>query len=197
MVIVAIEWPIELTANGVLLRPLGRRDRWYWQDARSRNREWLKQWDATNPDGKVINPTFQDVFRQSKQSAKNGNAYMFAIEVDGQFVGQITLGNVIWGSLREAYIGYWIDERHANRGIMTTSVALLTHYALLEANLHRIEIAIRPENAPSLRVVEKLGFRNEGIRPRFLHIDGNWRDHLIFVMTSEEILESKIPQEIG
>jgi ribosomal-protein-alanine N-acetyltransferase len=99
---------------------------------------------------------------------------------------------VIWGSLREAYIGYWIDETYANRGIMTTSLALLTDYALTEAGLHRIEVSIRPENAASLRVVEKLGFIKEGLRPRFLHIDGDWRDHFIFVLTSENINSSKI-----
>lgn len=192
MVKVAIDWPLELAANGVLLRPIRRRDRHSWNEVKARNREWLKKWDATNPDGIDSSPTFGDVLRQSRRSSKAGNAYMFAIEVDNHLVGQITLGNVIWGSLREGYIGYWIDEKYANRGIMTTSVALLTQFALTEGNLHRIEISIRPENAASIRVVEKLGFRKEGLRPRFLHIDGDWRDHFIFVMTSEELDSANI-----
>jgi ribosomal-protein-alanine N-acetyltransferase len=53
--------------------------------------------------------------------------------------------------------------------------------------LHRVEICIRPENRNSRRVVEKLGFREEGLRPRFLHIDGAWRDHLVYVLTAEEV----------
>ncbi len=189
----AIEWPVQLAANGVLLRPIKRSDGHSWTEIKARNHSWLSPWDATNPDGISISPKFSDVYRQSKRLSKAGSAFMFAIEVDDHLVGQITLGNVIWGSLREAYIGYWIDQTYANRGIMTTSVALLTQYALSEGGLHRIEVSIRPENQPSIRVVEKLGFINEGLRPRFLHIDGDWRDHLIFVMTSEAIINSKIP----
>jgi len=190
----AIEWPIQLAANDVLLRPLKRKDRQNWDEIKARNKEWLSQWDATNPDGVVQKPTYSDVYRQSKRGARLANSYMFAIDIDGYLVGQITLGNVIWGSLREGYIGYWIDEKFANRGIMTTSVALLTNYALTEAGLHRIEVSIRTENTASLKVVEKLSFRNEGLRPRYLHIDGDWRDHFIFVLTSENIQTSKIAQ---
>lgn len=192
----AINWPITLGANGVILRPLRRRDRAAWNEIKTRNKLWLSPWQATNPDGIPFDPTYSEVLRQFKKSARNGNAYAFAIEVDGHLVGQITLGNVIWGSLKEAYIGYWIDETYANRGIVTTALALLTQYSLTEAGLHRIEVSIRPENAASLRVVEKLGFINEGLRPRFLHIDGDWRDHLIFVLTSENINSAKISQII-
>ncbi len=188
----AIEWPITLAANGVVLRPIKRSDKSSWNEIKQRNNQWLSPWDATNPDGITTPPNFNDVLRQAKKSAKNGNAFMFAIEIDDHLVGQITLGNVIWGSLREAYIGYWIDESYANRGIVTTSVALLTQFSLQELGLHRIEVSIRPENAASLRVVEKIGFINEGMRPRFLHIDGDWRDHFIFVLTSENINSSKI-----
>ncbi len=192
----AIEWPVTLAANGVLLRPIKRSDKYVWQEIKDRNKTWLGPWEATNPDGQTIIPTFRDVYRQSRRSARNGNAFMFAIVVDGQLVGQITLGNVIWGSLREGYIGYWIDEKHSDRGIMTTSLALLTEYSLKEAGLHRIEVSIRPENHASLRVVEKIGFKNEGLRPRYLHIDGDWRDHLIFVLTSEDINSSNIAKFI-
>jgi ribosomal-protein-alanine N-acetyltransferase len=194
VVIVAIDWPLSLSANGVILRPLKRSDRHHWAEIKFRNKSWLNPWEATSPDGMPVNPVFKDIYRLSKRAAKSRNTFMFAIEVDGHLVGQITLGNVIWGSLREAYIGYWIDETYANRGIMTTSLALLTDYALAEAGLHRIEVSIRPENAASLRVVEKLGFIKEGLRPRFLHIDGDWRDHFIFVLTSENINSSKIAQ---
>lgn len=189
----AITWPITLQAGEVILRPIARRDKKSWTEIKARNRDWLSPWEASNPDGPTHIPTFTDVLRQSRKSAKAGSAFMFAIEVDGRLVGQITLGNVIWGSLREAYIGYWIDENFANRGIVTRSLALLADFALNECGLHRIEISIRPENAASLRVVEKLGIQKEGLRQRFLHIDGDWRDHFIFVVTSENINSTKIP----
>lgn len=188
-----ISWPVTLQKDEVILRPISRRDKQAWTEIKARNRQWLSPWDASNPDGQTHIPTFREIYQQSRRSSKSGSAFMFAIEMDQQLIGQITLGNVIWGSLREAYIGYWIDQKYANRGIVTTSVALLTDFALNECGLHRIEISIRPENSASLRVVEKLGIKEEGMRPRFLHIDGDWRDHLIFVVTSENINSTKIP----
>lgn len=69
---------------------------------------------------------------------------------------------------------------------MPTAVALLSDYCFQVVGIHRIEINIRPENKPSLRVVEKLGYRFEGERARFLHINGQWCDHLSFALTAEE-----------
>jgi len=83
-------------------------------------------------------------------------------------------------------MGYWIDERVANQGIMTTAVALVTEHLFTSAHMHRIEIAIRPENVPSNRIVTKLGFQFEGVRKSFLHIDGQWRDHNVYVMLQED-----------
>ena len=77
----------------------------------------------------------------------------------------------------------------AGRGITPTAVALATDYCFRAMRLHRMEICIRPENGPSLRVVEKLGFRYEGLRRRFIHIDGDWRDHFSFALVAEEVPE--------
>jgi ribosomal-protein-alanine N-acetyltransferase len=84
-------------------------------------------------------------------------------------------------------MGYWVDRRFAGRGIMPAAVAMATDHAFNELGLHRIEINIRPENLPSRRVVEKLGFREEGMRVRYLHIAGDWRDHLCYALTAEEV----------
>ena len=96
--------------------------------------------------------------------------------------------SITFGSLSSATIGYWVSQAHAGRGITPTAVALATDYCFSTLRLHRMEICIRPENAPSLRVVEKLGFRYEGLRRRFIHINGDWRDHDMFVLTSEEVV---------
>jgi ribosomal-protein-alanine N-acetyltransferase len=103
--------------------------------------------------------------------------------------GQLTVSGIVGGSASWGQIGYWLDQRWAGRGITPTAVALATDYCFKVMKLHRIEIAIRPENTKSLRVVEKLQFRPEGIRPRYLHIDGDWRDHLVFALNSEEVPE--------
>jgi len=106
-----------------------------------------------------------------------------------RLVGQLTVSSITWGSLRSANIGYWVDEDCAGRGITPTAVALAVDHCFAVAGLHRIEVCIRPENAASLRVVHKLGFRPEGLRRAYLHIDGGWRDHESFALTAEDVPE--------
>ena len=105
-----------------------------------------------------------------------------------RLVGQLTLGNVVRRAFCSAYAGYWIDERYAGRGIMPTALALAVDHAFTAGGLHRIEVNIRPENTPSRRVVEKLGFRQEAYHERYLHIDGAWRDHIGYALTAEDVL---------
>jgi ribosomal-protein-alanine N-acetyltransferase len=181
-------WPVTLESHGVKLRPLVLGDGDAWREVRQRNAEWLKRWDATAPPGADARPrTFGSMIRSLRRAARAGTQLPFAVEVDGAFVGQISVNNIVRGSAQFASIGYWIDERVANRGITTRGVALAIDYCFNVAGLHRIEIAIRPENAASLRVVDKLGVQFIGLAPRYLHIDGEWRDHLLFGITREEV----------
>jgi len=124
--------------------------------------------------------------RRLRREARNGQGLPFAVVYDGMFVGQLNVSSVIRGSLHSASLGYWIDEIVAGRGIMPTSVALVVDHCFWAVGLHRVEVNIRPENAASRRVVEKLGFREEGLRRAFLHIAGDWRDHLSYALTREE-----------
>lgn len=168
------------------LRPIRRRDRAAWLEVRGRNLEWLAPWEATPPrEGQPI--AFPTMVRTLRRQARRGQMMPFVVLYEGRLVGQLTVGGITWGSLCAAHIGYWIDSRVAGRGIMPTAVALATDHCLTRAGLHRIEVNIRPENAASLRVVEKLGFRDEGLRRGFLHIAGDWRDHRTFALTAEEL----------
>ena len=109
------------------------------------------------------------------------------MEYDGEIAGQLNVWGVARGSLCSATIGYWVSERFAGKGITPTAVALATDACFTEYALHRMEICIRPENVASLRVVQKLGFRYEGLRRRYIHIDGDWRDHYAFALTREDV----------
>ena len=111
------------------------------------------------------------------------------IEVGRRFVGQVTVSNVARGSAQWGSIGYWLSADVAGRGIAPRAVAMVIDHCLGPVGLHRIEICVRPENTNSLRVVEKLGLEQVGYAPRFLHIDGAWRDHRIFATTVEEAPE--------
>ena len=109
-----------------------------------------------------------------------------------RLVGQLTVSGITWGSLRSANIGYWVDEDCAGRGVIPTAVALAVDHCFGVCGLHRVEVCIRPENLPSRRVAEKLGFREEGIRRAYLHIDGGWRDHATYALTADEVPEGML-----
>lgn len=188
----ATGWPVVLEDGGVTLRPLRFRDRAAWDEVRRINADWLTPWEATLPrvPGALAQsklPTFfQKVVSHNREGRANRSINL-SIWYSGALVGQITLGGIIFGALRGAHIGYWIDKRYANHGITSKAVNMLTEYAFNELGLHRIEINLRPENGASRRVAEKSGYTLEGERPRFLHIDGAWRDHICFVRENPNI----------
>ncbi len=158
-----------------------------WREARRRSAAWLTPWDATAPPGSPSKPvSFRALVRRLRRSAAQGTTLPFAIDVDGRFAGQLTVNNIVRGSAQFASIGYWIDRDFAGRGVMPRAVAMAIDHCFGPVGLHRIEIAIRPENSNSLRVVEKLGIREVGYAPRYLHIDGAWRDHRLYGITQEE-----------
>ena len=186
-------WPVWLSSGEVTVRPLGYRDARAWRSARRRNADWLRPWDATVPPGSEARSTsFRSLVWRLHRLARTGSTYPFAIEVGGKFAGQVTVNNIVRGSAQFASVGYWLDRDFAGRGVMPTAVALVIDHCFFGAGLHRIEIAIRPENSNSLRVVEKLGMREIGYAPRFLHIDGAWRDHRIYAVTVEECPEGML-----
>ena len=193
-----VSWPVELRHGQVALRPLRASDSTEWSLARQRNVSWLRPWDATQPPGAEDGArTFRAMVRDWNRQARYGRMLPFVITYGGAaagvarskwpLVGQLTVSGITYGSARWANLGYWVDEQYAGRGIVPVAVALAADHCWFNLGLHRIEVAIRPENKASLRVVEKLGFRYEGERPGYLHIDGDWRDHRIFALNAEEV----------
>ncbi len=184
-------WPARLTSGTspvVTLRPMRASDAEAWRGARTRNAAWLVPWDATAPPGSPSSAvTFRALIRRLTRHARAGTTLPFALEVDGKFAGQVTVNNIVRGSAQFASVGYWIDQDFAGRGVMPRAVAMVIDHCFTTVGLHRIEVAIRPENSNSLRVVEKLGIEEVGYAPRYLHIDGAWRDHRLYGITREEI----------
>jgi ribosomal-protein-alanine N-acetyltransferase len=151
-------------------------------------RAWMREWEATSPRGSIGFDTRASI-RALQQNARTGQGLPFVVEVDGELAGQLNVTSIAYGSLSSGTIGYWIAERFAGTGATPTAVALATDHCFQSLGLHRMEICIRPENAKSLRVVEKLGFRYEGLKRRYIHINGDWRDHYCFGLVTEEVSE--------
>ena len=150
------------------------------------NREWLKPWEATNPHG----PTsfdYKSIIKSLIRQFENGDSLPFVILYQGEIVGQLNVSNILYGSVSSCVIGYWIIPEVAGQGITPTAVALVMDYIFFTAGLHRVEIDIRPENKASIRVVEKLGMRLEGVKKNYIHINNQWADHNIYALTAEEV----------
>jgi ribosomal-protein-alanine N-acetyltransferase len=173
-----------------VLRHLLAQDFGQWQEVRRRNAEWLTQWEPARVPGQPDVVEDRDSFnvRSSARQRERqlGTGYGFGIFVDGGFAGEINISSVQRGPFQSAYVGYWIDERHAGRGYVPESLVVVSRYCFEELNLHRLQIAIIPRNEPSRRVVEKLQIREEGTALRYLEINGVWEDHIRYGITVEE-----------
>jgi len=153
---------------------------------------WFRRWDSTRPPHST-EPlvTFAELVRNLDKRARAGQVLPWAVDYTpagerARFVGQVTVSSITRGSAGWAQVGYWVDPTWAGRGIIPTAVAMACDHCFA-IGLHRIEIAIRPENTNSLAVVHKLGFRLEGRRERYMHVNGEWRDHDMFVLNSEDL----------
>ena len=185
-------WPATLSHGEVLLRPLRLRDAGAWSEARLANEDWLSPWEPSPPatttyaEGNSA-AAYPTMLRGLRRRARDGSQLPFAIWWRDRLVGQLNVANVVRGALNGAHLGYWVDGRYAGLGICPTAVALAVDHCFGPVGLHRVEANVRPDNPASLRVVRKLGFREEGVRLRFLAIDGEYRDHLCFALTTEDV----------
>lgn len=185
--------PVELHHGPVAVRPLRRGDAGTWSESRLANESWLAPWESTPVDSRSSYASrhtpaaYIALWHSLRRATRAGTHLPFAVIFEGRLVGQVTAGNVVGGSFNSAYLGYWIDRRYAGRGIGTIAVALVTDHCFGAARLHRVEANVRPENAASRRLLEKLEFREEGLHRNYLLIDGAYRDHLSYAVTTEDV----------
>lgn len=179
-----------LLGRRIVMRALTVGDFEQWREVRRRNHDWLTKWEPQrlpgHPDAVEDRDAFAIRCSARQRERQLGTAYGFGIFVDGVFAGEVNLSSLQRGPFQSAYVGYWIDERHAGHGYVPEAVVLVARYAFDDLHLHRIQISIIPRNSASRRVVDKLGIRSEGLAERYLEINGVWEDHLRFAITAEE-----------
>jgi [ribosomal protein S5]-alanine N-acetyltransferase len=185
----AQESPLKLTGRRVQLRTLTEADYDAWHLVRGRCRQWLVPWEP-RPKGAPLPAEDRGSFAARcairERERQLGTGYGFGIFIENMFAGEVTLSSIQRGPFQSGFIGYWIDQALAGQSYVPEAVVTTLQFAFEGLGLHRIEISIIPRNQASLRVVEKLGLRMEGIAERFLEIDGMWEDHVRFAITSEE-----------
>jgi [ribosomal protein S5]-alanine N-acetyltransferase len=184
-----------LFGRRVMLRPLVVSDFEQWREVRRRNADWLTRWEPARVPGQpdVVEDREAFAVRCSARQRERqlGTGYGFGLFVEGDFVGEINLSSVQRGPFQSAYVGYWIDEKHAGNGYTPEALVVLARFVFEDLRLHRMQIAIIPRNHASRRVVEKLDLRDEGVAERYLEINGVWEDHVRYAITAEEWAERR------
>jgi [ribosomal protein S5]-alanine N-acetyltransferase len=171
-----------LRGDGVFLRPGMMEDFAQWAALRGASQSFLVPWEPTWPEDDLTRAAFRRRLRRQAEDSAREESQSFFIFASGadELLGGVTLGGVRRGVAETATLGYWIGARHAGRGHMTRAVAALAIYAFSTMRLHRLEAACIPDNAASIKVLERNGFRREGFARGYLCINGVWRDHLLY-----------------
>lgn len=125
------------------------------------------------------------------EGVERGTGYPMGIRdaASGTLIGRIELSGIARGPFQNANLGYFMDYKRSGTGVMTEAVTLCKEIAFRELGLHRIQAAVMPVNKASAAVLEKNGFRREGLALRYLHINGKWEDHLLYAATNDESSE--------
>jgi ribosomal-protein-alanine N-acetyltransferase len=153
-----------------------------------RNREHFRPYEPRRPATYFTLAGQRDQIAAAQRQARLGERFEFGIWENGSgaLVGRISLGGISRGALQNAYLGYGIDINRGGHGIATQAVKLAVKVAFEDLGLHRVQAAVVPENKASARVLEKAGFREEGLARRYLFLDGQWKDHRMFAVTSDD-----------
>lgn len=179
----------------VSLRPLQLQDGREWRRTRVLDQQWLQPveptirstWEAAHTKNAWVGQ-----WTMLKEMASDGTVVPTVIEVDGRFAGQLTLGGIQRGTVDECWVGYWVHSPYQGRGIATAACALGTDHAFNRVGLHRVTATYLPDNPASGRVLEIVGFREEGFMRGNIHINGRWRDHYFVAMTEDDYPTSAV-----
>jgi ribosomal-protein-alanine N-acetyltransferase len=173
---------VRLERGRVVLRPPRGADWVDWVALRRESRDFLEPWEPTWSNDALTRPAFRRRLQGHRSEWQRGSGYAFLIRrrEDGALMGGVTLSNVRRGVAQSGSLGYWIGRRFARQGYMTESLALVLTFAFENLGLHRVEGACLPSNEASRGLLTKSGFTEEGYLRRYLRIDGQWRDHVLF-----------------
>jgi ribosomal-protein-alanine N-acetyltransferase len=177
--------PVEIEGKLVRLRPPGAADYTAWSKLRGDSREFLTPWEPTWAPDELSRAAFRRRLRRYTQAARDGTGYMYFVfdRRTDELLGGCQLSNIRQGVAQSAAsLGYWMGRRHAGKGLMTEAVTTLVRHAFDRMGFHRVEAACLPTNVASRRVLTKAGFTAEGTARKYLKINGEWQDHLLFAI---------------
>lgn len=152
-----------------------------------RNRSFLEPFEPVRPESDFTLDGQRAAMAEVEASRAASTRYAFGIRVNGELVGLVSLSQVFRRAFRNCYLGYWVGEEHNGRGYATAAVRLAVGRAFGDLGLHRVQANVMTKNPRSARVLEKAGFRREGLALRYLEIAGRWEDHDMYAITVEDL----------
>lgn len=173
---------VRIETERMTLRPPVHSDFRSWSDLRRESREFLTPWEPSWAVDHLSRRAFTNRVYWARRAVSGGTAMPLLLirRSDEQLVGAITLDNIRRGPAQMGTIGYWIGEPFARQGYMREAIQAVVHYAFVTLDLSRVEAACLPENVASRGVLERSGFKYEGVAQSYLQIDGRWRNHVLY-----------------
>ena len=174
--------------EGLYLRPAIAADYAAWARLREQSRAFLAPWEPTWLSDDLTRAAFRRRLRRQAEDIAADESFAFLIfdSTSDELLGGLTLGGIRRGVAQAATLGYWMGAPHAGKGRMTRAVAAVVHFGFDTLRLHRIEAACIPDNAPSIALLERNGFRREGFARAYLKINDAWRDHVLLALLEGE-----------
>lgn len=176
----SIEKDSEIIGGKIKIRVLTPGDAEEVLDYNLRNREFLRLFEPSRDEGFYTIESQKRILTESYKQFLRGNSVNFGIYISNELIGKIKISNIVMGVFKNAFIGYSLDEKHQGMGYMKEAVNLVVEYAFDELELHRIEATTLIDNEKSQRVLRNSGFKELGISEKYLYINGEWRDHIVF-----------------
>lgn len=159
-----------------------------WVNLRKNSEEFLSQWEPNRDSNFYSSSLFRSRVKWARQNFKEKkviHAFIFRRE-DGSLMGAVTLDNVRKGAAQSGSIGYWLGKSYIKNGYMREVASAFIFYIFKNFDLSRIEAATLPENKPSRSLLEKIGFKYEGVAQSYLNISGRWRTHIIYSLLRDD-----------
>ena len=177
-----------IRASRVMLRAPVLADFPQWARLRDESRAFLAPWEPIWPADDLTRMSFRRRIKRYQREIRNGTGFPFFVFLpDGEtLLGGLTLAQVQRGVTQSAVLGYWMGAPYAGKGFMSAAVRGLLGFAFDSLNLNRVEAACLPHNAPSIALLEKVGFTREGYARKYLCIDGRWKDHLLYGIVRDD-----------
>lgn len=160
-----------------------------WAALREQSRDFLTPWEPAWTSSELTRSSFRRRLKYYARDLREDLGYAFFLfdNQDDTLLGGLTISNVRRGVTQACTLGYWIGEPYAGKGNMTTGVTAVMPFVFDTLRLHRLEAACLPNNETSLRLLERTGFKREGLARRYLKINGIWQDHIMFALLEDDV----------